>query len=1083
MAQVNLDDALAGFLLPDPLMTLDELQPVAAGVTGSSYTQAGPVPGVPVYQYGAIGRSSTTAGDLGPQVRLQVIGEQSQALDVMCTRAGMPGTGMEVAVRRELATGETHWQGKTTEQVLQQLSVASLDRGIDSAANWNGCDLQNGQALVVWQNSGIIYGRRYDAATHDWSGPAVVIADHTRAMNADGAQPDGAGYVNGHPVDVIRLPTGRLLVAAFVLGPAAGVDLVVHYSDDDALTWRSLTLAGYDVELPAGATYDGLSWHHTHELVLLLVSVSWLDEQTTYRGWVQYASSDIGHSFTLVESWNDGTPGQTLTYRPDITSTTDGIFVVAYVAGGIGSRRVYVRRSASPYIPLRDVDAVDVSGLVVSVADDVCCWSDPAGYLYVAWQEPQRLRIARSLDGGVSWDDFDTDLTFTPGGNLDRFRAIPIGSRLLWTVQDTATGARPDQWLALVESGGWTMLPMPRTEAGHPYELRAFGGAAGGLDAVTWMPVNSPTGYGWTLTGTAGLLAITGSFALVWSSAVGEYARAFGSHAVEDGIVVHWECETSATPIGYGSQGVGIEVDLGNGVADMRVDVRITNAGVGLYDVNGAALIGSDAIDCTVRRVWRLGLRYGGAGNTVSLYSRLSTDDVWRLHVTGTATRRTTGGTTTAVRWGHVGASANSSTWYALHVAVGDGFGTLTATTDSLAAGLVLAQAPDTLQGAALPSMPNRLHIDGQTYLRGRGGPGARGDQWQCPIGYLYPVSNIATRSPQREHRTTADGVSVDYVWAPRGGTVEHHAGGHALGIAVFGANWRQCKLQGGDGTSWTDIAALDLADGLTGLSYTRDGDTIRVAGGATASYLRPLDLIGGTVAIGSDRYRIVGATPGVWRAGSAAVTLQVDGAPAGTASGTLDIWRTAGAAVALGYQTAHRYYRWRIAPETTADGFYRVGRFVAGQVVVLGQRWSRGRSVAYVPQVDLQTVPGDVSARKLAGMQRRQRVSWSEGFPTYWGDDPSYQSAGGVPVAMIGDLSPVETLTAQTGGGLSSVVLLPRIPYDPAAVSVETVQCIGREMTMLCYLVGDVEVEDIDGDEAADAVQRVASVELVEEV
>jgi hypothetical protein len=83
----------------------------------------------------------------------------------------------------------------------------------------------------------------------------------------------------------------------------------------------------------------------------------------------------------------------------------------------------------------------------------------------------------------------------------------------------------------------------------------------------------------------------------------------------------------------------------------------------------------------------------------------------------------------------------------------------------------------------------------------------------------------------------------------------------------------------------------------------------------------------------------------------------------------------------------------------------------------------------------------------------------------------------------MIGDLSPVETLTAQTGGGLSSVVLLPRIPYDPAAVSVETVQCIGREMAMLCYLVGDVEVEDIDGDEAADAVQRVASVELVEEV
>ena len=83
----------------------------------------------------------------------------------------------------------------------------------------------------------------------------------------------------------------------------------------------------------------------------------------------------------------------------------------------------------------------------------------------------------------------------------------------------------------------------------------------------------------------------------------------------------------------------------------------------------------------------------------------------------------------------------------------------------------------------------------------------------------------------------------------------------------------------------------------------------------------------------------------------------------------------------------------------------------------------------------------------------------------------------------MVGDLSPLETLTAQTGGGLSDVVLLPRIVHDPDAGAVEVVQCVGRERAILGYLTGEPMVEDIDGDEVSDAVQRLASVEHVEVV
>lgn len=87
------------------------------------------------------------------------------------------------------------------------------------------------------------------------------------------------------------------------------------------------------------------------------------------------------------------------------------------------------------------------------------------------------------------------------------------------------------------------------------------------------------------------------------------------------------------------------------------------------------------------------------------------------------------------------------------------------------------------------------------------------------------------------------------------------------------------------------------------------------------------------------------------------------------------------------------------------------------------------------------------------------------------------------MPVAMVGDLSPVETLTAEIGGGRVPVLMLSRIEHDPDATAAEVVQCIGRERMVYGRLEGTPIIEDIDGDEAHSAVQRVSGLELVEEV
>jgi len=1085
----NIDSVLTGILVPDPLISGDTLRPIGATAADSSYTEQGPIPGPLVYQRGSIGATSATAGNLGPQLEPFLIGAQNEAVAVRVQRGGMPGIGgCEVACRTPTVDDDdnatTIWQGWTTPQVIEQGSTAFLDRGYDGPRNLDAQDIGNGLLYVVWNDQGTVYGRIYDINAHDWSGSAVTIVDPTRAMDEDGAQPQASSLASGNPVAITRTGTGRLLVAVIVQGPGTDVDLAINYSDDDGATWIASTLSGYDIPLPYDAARDyeciSMAWYQGS--VLLVVGGSQTDGEDVTPAWVQYASSSDGASFNMVEDGfavaYDVDP-----YRPMVGVTLDGTWVVSYqLRPGGGTQGVYCRRISSPYLPLSAADQVGVASPVATLSlVDTAQWLSPDGTVNIGFVRGERVAVARSIDSGATWAEFDTALLKLPGAAVGRLFGFGVNSRVVWLVQDVATGARPDQWLMLVESGGWTMVPMPRVNSNHPSELRGFGGSASVTDAATYLPLAAPPAYGWTLTGTAGTVAASGEWRIDLT-AQGEYARAFGSHSTETGINVHFEVKTTTTPADYTTQGPGVEVDLGNGTQDLRVDVRLINAGVGIYDVNAGALLGSAAVNNTDRRVYRLSLQHNGSGNTVALYSRKHGSNYWTLHVTGTATRRTSGGGTTAVRWGHLSAAAASSTWYGVHATVSAGYGNHTQTTDSLSAGLVIAEAPETLPGAPVPVAPGRLHVKADLYMRARKGPGLRGDLWEGAIGYRYAAENTTTRSRQREARTNADNVADYYTWEPNPGN-EHHPGGRAVAMAVFDSNCRYHVLRGGDGSTSSLIAELDLADGTTGLSFTRSGDSVRVAAGSTAAFLTALDLVGGTVDMGSGVLRkITAATPGPWNSAASSLTLTIELSGGEPTSGTLDIWRTSGAVVVLGYTTSHRYWIHRRSAQQTADDDYRVGRVVIGHVEVLGQRWSEGRSQSIMPQVAVEQVPGFVAARRLGPTVRSFGIAWTEGAPSKWTTDPPHQTAGGVAIATAGDITPLESVVSQYGSAFGPVVLLPRIVRDAAAVSVETVQLIGRELAIYGHFSTDPQIEDAFGDEAECATRRVSGVEFQEE-
>ena len=168
MPKIYHDPVLQGFIAQDPLISADTLQAVGANPQDSAYDVADTVPGTAVYQYGDIATSSTTAGNLGPRMQVEMLGEQTKDYEVFVTRAGMPGVdGCEVAVEMDDGANGANWRALETAQVHAQVSVAMFDRGLDQTHNWSGIDLQNGQALVVYARLGSGSGRHRRQVSSD----------------------------------------------------------------------------------------------------------------------------------------------------------------------------------------------------------------------------------------------------------------------------------------------------------------------------------------------------------------------------------------------------------------------------------------------------------------------------------------------------------------------------------------------------------------------------------------------------------------------------------------------------------------------------------------------------------------------------------------------------------------------------------------------------------------------------------------------------------------------------------------------------------------------------------------------------
>jgi hypothetical protein len=1071
MGEIVLDAALAGLLIPDELVTASTLVAAAGGASDTTAAAADPIPGRPAFIPTNTG-TSPTLGTRSPDLRPMASGSQETTQGVVVVRAGMPGEGLDVAAMRHNDDGEPVWYGWSQPHVIEHWSAEVLDKGYNGAHNAAAVETLDGRVLFVYANSGLIEARRYDPEAHAWDGAAVSVADSSLLADDDVAAPDVDPVVG-----VCRLRSGRLLAVTTGRYTSSGLSLLTYWSDDHGLTWRSGSYLAADETLPTTYTPDALAvgYDHVRDAVLVVVTVDYGEANDRTPGWAQYASTDAGASFKLVRWDGDDPPASGPDPQPPAIATDPrtGTLCVVSVQTSAGDTMV-VQRLASPFQPLRDVDAETIQALgTASSAKVVTAWADQQGQIWAAAYSSTLggLSLSRSLDGGASWASLTTSPYADPIGYANRLLACPCRSQTVWAIVDTTKTTRAPQILHLIESGGWQTLCQPRVAGGYPAELRAW--------AVTWGPWDHPQDLGWTLIGTTGTLASTGAPALTLPTATSSQHVRQPTLTLANGVTVH--AEVSDIVGSLDAQEVHLRVVLDT----VAVEARMSRTHIRLWDSVAGAAVGSDhAMSTNGGHRWHVRLSVQGPTARAALYVRRSDLTTWHLAATGTLS--TTASATDTIAWGHgsgVGATQCRSTWHRVSYATPAGYGDHDGVTDSPASGHLLNRSWAPLPGALLPDPSARLPLFEGLTLCASGGPGLRGESWQIVPDDRYALDHVLTRSPAEGWRS-ADATAQRIVWAPAG-THAHHPGGRAVGLALFNANVGQAELQGWDGSAWQTVAALDLR--LTGLAFTLSGDTVRVASGGTArGQLRARDLVGSTIILGTGCVRrIAGAQGGTWSHGSATATLRIED-PDGTepTSGTATLYLQQGAAVRLGHVTGYTRWGLYLPAQTTLTDDFRIGRMVIGTFAAFGARYGRGRVEVQEVQADTYEAPGLTRARRLAPTRRRWRVTWSEGLPTRRHlTAPSYQAGGGVPLTSAGDVSVLEALTDSHGAGLGQVVYLPRVAHTVGASSPETVQCPGRDMCALTTLRGAPVTENVEGDEAGGReIVRISDVELEEE-
>ncbi|HYF55498.1 MAG TPA: hypothetical protein VEA41_14670, partial [Salinarimonas sp.] len=1068
---------------------------------------AGPAPGVPEPQ-------NTS------HLVLQASGSQSwnKELRVAVHRSGMPDDRGTFRWRYD---GDTNWYG--WEPPVAISAWEALDWTNDASRNWvhpHAVTLADDAVLVIAEyDAGALYTTacwRRDPDTGAWTRKTDLAA-----ASATAAYPC---------LCLVPLPTGGERVVAFYwLSGSTTADVGMSWSDDAGTTWTE----GARAVLPESWTLT--SWTpkrlraaYLNGQILLIASMQSLDTagHTMEDILVQFASTDMGASF--VEVYRQDVDSESGGAYPDIVVQGGGFVVGAVTLTGVPSNYPVAIRLGSAFESIGDVTPVTIdvaapaTGTDFLTEGDLCLAVDDAGALYVTFRRysDRVWTTFRSDDGGAEWAPMGAnDLASSRGtwwradaGTYpDDACAVFQRGRMLVIFGHVSSPGAYDESLSCAYLGGYSTFTLPPLS---PNDLDA----ARVSYTTTWLPFDLPDDMGWTATTTGAPTASISSGRLRVQAAAGEgkwyHQTPTGTNAggILADIITEADADTAFLQVRQYQGGVGYEAEI-----------RVTPTAVQLWDAVANVQRSSWTITGAGEVQVRVVLVNGSLLVRVRDYSNGSARS-WTT-LTGTLTDDAGGTfTTDRVRFGVPSTGvAQRDVYFRFLGWVDDEGGANPFAGIDMPTWVSAYANPGSIHGRGLSSLPT--YVDDGVRLAALDGPGFSGETWHIDTRYTHPVTRILPHvepSPARGWRSAA--IS-DF----DASTTHLHLAFRLDGDGDGGFLGEDCSLENDlvaaylDGLNCPQVA-VDLYYGgawnstttTSGVTFvaSRKGNTVRPAANAAGSKVRFGEMVGGHIAFHNAGYTttthttvVTSNTEGNTRTDSVTkhpTFVMRDSDNALAASPSVSVWPTRHLIVAhpSGYSRDIQGVRLRIPvsgasayPGRPADGYYEVGTFAFGPVLVFGHDYSWEHNASIEANVDLATArDGSRRSRVLGPPRETWEIGWADGVDTtdyHQATASNYikgsANAGAVAVAFRHDTPYLlqDWLRAEDGPD-ALVVFLPSLAYDSASGSSgDVVSAWTNFATGAVYgrVTSPVRIETILGEEFSNEMLRISSLTLESEV
>ena len=1095
----------------------------AANVTISpAAQQAGPV----------VGEPTVTAGHGYMDLEATGTSPADKAYQVRCVKPGNAKgttTGGRFAWKNK-ADPITSWRDWHPVSFITSSEVLAVNNSVLAGNLWpHAITSKDGYVHAVYaieDSSGPtsgIYVRTLDPATGVWS----IVNIGTQAISAT--------HRVAAPCTIVELPTGRLIVLAGF--SYASID--TFYSDDRGATWaRSQAqtdpaLESYgirDIDPPASTIHTTTVHYQAvyHNGYITLVREIITQNPAEMHEIDHYVSEDFGVSWRFVERFQpdltvlvgSGTSLENV-YNPCLVVDELGGVLMLYSTASIANVVKYTRKSTHYAKFAENPDFNTAIGTFHeagggAMGNFTAC-VDQEGYLCVAHQGAALGGTVANGRGRAYCSRYDLR---NPSVLIDDDRSQ--GSAF-YGLSESGTSAQ--QWpLLSVEPRFGSVLKRSRstmtphkdglmlitgtfsTEQGGQASTPGYGpdlqlqlggysnyGRYGGVGKEVYLPSDTPDNIA---AGTTFLTATsTGSTTFSINASGMQMASSGAQHffthqTANGGIYARCKVITAASVTGTDIVGNYASISQGG------VELRLGKDRAQVFDVGsgypGTALSAIVTLP-NVERDWFVTFKNGTSSDTGWVMYKSPGDQVW-TPIEMANNMAAPGSSAIDPYFGHQKLGDVTSIWQSVQFVGG-----IHNDTDEWQ---LANYHPVYLYGRPFSLAP--IYLDAGWSIESKGSAAFVADEWEAGTEYEHPIKVIhpeIAASPRVDWRSTSDDAEVTIEWNLNSGVATRPLSS-AIGLHLNEINFKTAYLEGYNGSSWISIGTVNTTADYTGLQYALTGNIVRPGGTATYGAKRYVGLeeLRGSYAVfnpgtGSESIHAINhnsqgsysAVSGTAHAKSAELEVAGD-VSAVSATGTLEIREKQATLIAYEAAAAYEKYRLRIPVQDTAEGYFKIGSCLLGPLLVFGQDYSWGRTVAMTANQEITTGrAGDRLVEELAPVRRQVQFAWTEAWDALpiGGDTPTsfdhLTIGSSTGVAVRSDPTIMAGALLRQRGAKEPTVYLPRIPH--MVPNTYTAMVLGQDRHIYGRIVSPVTQQTVLGDEGTNEAIVVNQIVIDEEL